>query len=71
LGSKESAMAGEMYDYMVRSMLQDGSISMNGLQALVEQQRESAKVTQAVNASQVIDYGFVETAQKELGLGQK
>jgi NitT/TauT family transport system substrate-binding protein len=70
-GVKNRAMAGEMYDYMVRSMLQDGSISMNGLQALVEQQRESAKVTQAVNASQVIDYGFVERAQKELGLGQK
>jgi NitT/TauT family transport system substrate-binding protein len=66
---KNRAMAGEMYDYMVRSMLQDGSISMNGLQALVDQQRETAKVTEPVNASHVIDYAFVERAQKELGLG--
>jgi NitT/TauT family transport system substrate-binding protein len=65
---KSAAMAGEMYDYMARVMLSDGSIDMVGLQALVDQQRESAKVTQPVNAAQVIDYSFVEMARKELGL---
>ena len=68
---KSRAMAGEMYDYMVRVMLRDGSINMNGLQALVDQQRESAKVTEPVNASQVIDYSFVEKARKELGTGRQ
>jgi NitT/TauT family transport system substrate-binding protein len=66
---KSQAMAAEMYDYMGRAMLRDGSISMNGLQALVDQQRESAKVTEPVNAAQVIDYSFVERARKELGAG--
>lgn len=65
---RSPAMAGEMYDYMARVMLSDGSINMVGLQALVDQQRESAKVTQPVNAAQVIDYSFVEMARKELGL---
>jgi NitT/TauT family transport system substrate-binding protein len=68
---KSRAMAGEMYDYMVRVMLRDGSVNMNGLQALVDQQRESAKVTEPVNASQVIDYSFVEKARKELGTGRQ
>jgi hypothetical protein len=43
---------------------------MTGLQALVEQQRESAKVAEPVNAAQVIDYSFVEKARKELGAGR-
>jgi hypothetical protein len=52
-------------------MLRDASISMNGLQALVDQQRESAKVTEPVNAAQVIDYSFVERIRKELGMGRQ
>ena len=68
---KNRAMAGEMYDYMVRAMLRDGSISMNGLQALVDQQRETAKVTEPINAAQVIGYSFVEKARKELGVGRQ
>ena len=66
-GVKSRGMASEMYDYMVKAMLRDGSISMNGLQALVDQQRESSKVTEPVKAAQVIDYSFVEKARKELG----
>jgi len=68
---KSRTMASEMYDYMVRAMLRDGSINMNGLQALVDQQRESAKVTEPVSAAQVIDYSFVEKARKELGAGRQ
>ena len=60
-GIKSRAMAGEMYDYMAKAMLRDASISMNGLQALVDQQRESAKVTEPVQATQVIDYSFVNS----------
>ena len=70
-GIKSRAMASEMYDYMAKAMLRDASISMNGLQALVDQQRESAKVTEPVNAGQVIDYSFVERARKELGMGRQ
>src|ERR1051325_4644369 len=67
---KSRAMASEMYDYMSKAMLRDASVSMTGLQALVDQQRESAKVAEPVNAAQVIDYSFVEKARKELGLGR-
>jgi NitT/TauT family transport system substrate-binding protein len=63
---KNRSMAGEMYDYMVRVMLRDGTIHMSGLQAMVDQQRETAKVAEPINASQVIDYSFVEKARKEL-----
>jgi NitT/TauT family transport system substrate-binding protein len=70
-GIKSRAMASEMYDYMAKAMLRDASISMNGLQALVDQQRESAKVTEPVNAAQVIDYSFVERVRKELGMGRQ
>lgn len=69
-GIKSRAMAGEMYDYMTKAMLRDASINMAGLQALVDQQRESAKVTEPVSAAQVIDYSFVERARKELGMGR-
>ena len=65
---KNRAMASEMYDYMERAMLRDGSVSMSGLQALVDQQRANAKVTEPVSAAQVIDYSFVEKARKELGV---
>jgi NitT/TauT family transport system substrate-binding protein len=67
---KSRAIAGEMYDYMVRVMLRDGTINMNGLQALVDQQRDSSKVSEPVNAAQVIDYSFVEKARKELSAGR-
>ena len=70
-GIKSRAMASEMYDYMAKAMLRDASISMNGLQALVDQQRESAKVTEPVNAAQVIDYSFVERVRKELVMGRQ
>ena len=40
--------------------------NMNGLQALVDQQRESAKVSEPISAAQVIDYNFVEKARKEM-----
>jgi len=67
---KSRGMAGEMYEYMARAMVPDASINMDGLQVLVDQQRESAKVTEPIKATQVIDYSFVEKARKELGLAR-
>jgi len=55
---------------MTKAMLRDASINMVGLQALVDQQRESAKITEPVSAAQVIDYSFVEKVRKELGMGR-
>lgn len=67
---KSRSMAGEMYEYMARATVPDASINMDGLQTLVDQQRESAKVTEPIKAAQVIDYSFVERAKRELGLGR-
>jgi hypothetical protein len=69
-GVKNRPMASEMYDYMTKAMLRDASINMAGLQALVDQQRESAKITEPVSAAQVIDYSFVEKVRRELGMGR-
>ena len=41
-----------------------------GVQALIDLQRESAKVTRPVPIAQVLDYSFVEKARKELGLAR-
>lgn len=61
-------LATEMYGYMTPVMSPNASLSMEGLQILVDQQRENAKVSKAIDSSQVIDYSFVEEARKELGL---
>jgi NitT/TauT family transport system substrate-binding protein len=67
---KSRGIAEEMYQYMARALLPDASISMEGLQFLVDRQRETAKITEPINAAQVIDYSFVEKARKELGLAR-
>ena len=53
-----------------RAPQRDASINMAGLGALVDQQRESARLTEPVSAAQVIDYSFVEKVRKELGMGR-
>lgn len=65
---KSRSLAGEMYDYMARAVVPDASVSMDGLQFLVDRQRENAKVAQRVEAAQVHDNGFVERARRELGI---
>lgn len=67
---KSRATASQMYDYMTKAMVRDASVSISGLQALVDQQRENAKVAEPISAAQVIDYSFVERARKELGIGK-
>jgi NitT/TauT family transport system substrate-binding protein len=61
-------LASEMYRYMTPVMSRDASVNMEGLQLLVDQQRANAKVTKHVDASQTIDYSFVEKARKSLGM---
>jgi len=61
-------LAEEMYRYMMPVMSPDASVSMAGLQILVDQQRENAKVAKPMKASEVLDYRFVERARKSLGM---
>lgn len=67
-GVKSRSTAEEMYNYMARALLPDASISMEGLQFLVDRQRENAKVTEPIDAAKVHDSSFVERARKELGI---
>ena len=64
------ALAAEMYKYMAKAMSPDASISMQGLQYLVDRQRENAKVTAPIDASRVIDFSFVNKARKDLGIAR-
>jgi NitT/TauT family transport system substrate-binding protein len=59
-------LANEMYHYMASVMSSDASLNMDGLQLLVDQQRENAKVSTPIKASTVIDYSFVEKARKDI-----
>ncbi len=61
-------MATEMYRYLAPVMSRDASVSLEGLQILVDQQRANAKVTKHVDAAKTIDYSFVEKARKSLGI---
>lgn len=63
-------LANEMYRYMASVMSPDASLSMEGLQLLVDQQRENAKVSTPISASKVIDYSFVEKARADMRLSK-
>ncbi|MGH7928423.1 MAG: ABC transporter substrate-binding protein [Candidatus Binatia bacterium] len=60
-------LASEMYRYMTSVMSPGAALDMDGLQILVDQQRENAKVSTPVKASKVIDYSFVEKARRDIG----
>ena len=61
-------LATEMYRYMTPVMSPDAAVSLEGLQILVDQQRENAKVTRQIKAADTLHYSFVERARKSLGM---
>jgi ABC-type nitrate/sulfonate/bicarbonate transport system substrate-binding protein len=61
-------LATEMYRYMTPVMSPDAAVSLEGLQILVDQQRENAKVTRQIKAADTLDYSFVERTRKSLGM---
>lgn len=64
----DQQLATEMYRYMMPVMSPDASVSLNGLQILVNQQRENAHVAKPIKAADTLDYSFVERARKSLGM---
>lgn len=62
--------ANEVFKQRTRGLTRDASVRPEGVQALIDLQRESAKVTRPVPVAQVVDYSFVEKARKELGLAR-
>src|SRR4051812_8234146 len=61
-------MAAEMARQVNRVLTKDAYVKLESVQVLVDLARESAKVTKPVNAGDVVDYGFLDKARKELGM---
>jgi NitT/TauT family transport system substrate-binding protein len=63
-----SPLANESLEQVMRVITKDGSVKPESIQVLIDLVRENAKVTRPVTVNQVVDFTFLERAQKELGL---
>ncbi len=63
-----SSLANESLDQVMRVITKDGSVRPESIQVLIDLVRENAKVTRPVTVNQVVDFTFLERAQRELGL---
>jgi NitT/TauT family transport system substrate-binding protein len=61
-------MANEMLNQVMRVITKDASVKTDSIQTLVDLVRESTNVTRPVAAAEVIDFSFLEKAQKQLRL---
>ena len=62
------AMAKESFGQVMRVITKDGVVKPDSIQVLIDLVRENTKVTRPVPVNQVVDFTFLEKAQKELGL---
>jgi NitT/TauT family transport system substrate-binding protein len=63
-----SSLANESLEQVMRVITKDGSVKPESIQVLIDLVRENAKVTRPVTVNQVVDFTFLDRAQKELGL---
>lgn len=63
-----SAMAKESFGQVMRVITKDGFVKPDSIQVLIDLVRENTKVTRPIPVNQVVDFTFLETAQRELGL---
>lgn len=56
------------YDSTWKIFTQDGNMTQEGLKLVIDQGRESSKITRAVAVSEVAEFGPLRDAQKELGI---
>ncbi len=52
----------------MRVITRDGSVKSESIQVLIDLVRENAKVARPVTVNQVVDFSFLDKAQKELGM---
>jgi hypothetical protein len=62
------AIADESLRDVMRVITKDAAVKPDSIQVLIDLVRENTKVTKPVPVSQVVDFSFLEKAQKELGL---
>jgi len=63
-----SAMAKESFGQVMRVITKDGFVKPDSIQVLIDLARENTKVTRPIPVNQVVDFTFLEKAQRELGL---
>lgn len=61
-------MAKESFGQVMRVITKDGFVKPDSIQVLIDLVRENTKVTRPVPVNQVVDFSFLEKAQRELGL---
>lgn len=59
------------YDSTWKIFTEDGSMPADGLKLVIDQGRESSKITRAVAISEVAEFGPLRDAQRELGIKPK
>ena len=61
-------MAGANYEYLSKTLNDNGSPTENGFRLLIEDIKESVKVSRAVSFNEVSDLSILREAQRELGI---
>ncbi len=67
----DQEMAGANYDYLSKTLNDDGSPTENGFRLLIEDIKESVKVNREVSFNEVSDLSILREAQRELGIREK
>ena len=66
----DTKLAAEMLGYLKRGLAKDAVISAEAVQYFIGLTRETSNITQPINASQVVDFSFLDKARKELRGGR-
>ena len=64
-------MAGANYEYLSKTLNGHGSPSEKAFRLLVDDVKQTAKVTRDVSVNEVADFSIVHEAQGELGITAK
>jgi ABC-type nitrate/sulfonate/bicarbonate transport system substrate-binding protein len=64
-------MAGANYEHLSKTLNDNGGPTENGFRLLIEDAKQTAKVTRDVSVSEVADFSILREAQRELGITVK
>ena len=64
----DQKLAAEMLGYLKRGLAKDAVIAPEAVQYFVDLTRESSNIAQPIAGAQVVDFGFLEKARKDLKL---
>ena len=56
------------YEFLSKTINENGSPTENGLRLLIDDAKQTAKVTRDVSVNEVADFSIVREAQRELGI---